>query len=173
MNEPTDSEIRGQLLKALYRRRREGRLAIPRTALFEGMDSHEVVRISKQLADPEFRLISWADVGGIGSPEAIPFGLIEITAKGIDVVEGTSRAPLTINLDRRMTVTVSNSSGVQIGEGNQQHTGNLSLGDLRALIDAMPGESANVKEVKGFWNRLLDSPALASVLGGLVSNLKF
>ena len=101
-----DSELRGLILEALYNQRRKdlvnldqelGGLPVPHSA------TESILRqlVKKGLIERPLQPLN-----GLGNAR--------ITAYGIDVVQGTTRPPLSILLHQRITV-----QDVQVGEGNQ------------------------------------------------------
>ena len=109
-----DSELRGVILEALYNQRRKdlvnldqelGGLPVPHSA------TESILRqlVKKGLIERPVQPLS-----GLGTGR--------ITAYGIDVVQGTTRPPLSILLHQRITV-----QDVQVGEGNIQNFSDTTL----------------------------------------------
>jgi hypothetical protein len=104
-----DSELRGLILEALYNQRRKdlvnldqelGGVPVPHSA------TESILRqlVKKGLVDRPIQSLN-----GLGNAR--------ITAYGIDVVQATTRPPLSILLHQRITV-----QDVQVGEGNFSDT---------------------------------------------------
>ena len=109
-----DGDLRGIVLEKFYEIRNDSDLVnvaeLPEIVSLEPNVIRRV-NICEQLG--QYGLIKWVSansttsVGGFG----------KITARGVDVVEGTARAPITVTLhDHR--ISVSQSSNVQIGDSN-------------------------------------------------------
>ena len=109
-----DSELRGLILEALYNQRRKdlvnlddevGGLPVPHSA------TESILRqlVKKGLVERPIQSLN-----GLGNAR--------ITAYGIDVVQGTTRPPLSILLHQRITV-----QDVQVGEGNIQNVSDTKL----------------------------------------------
>lgn len=101
----TDQELRTALLRQLYdQRSSRDWVQIGSDARVQSSEGHEQIRIAKQLADAgyvEFKMLN-LNVGGMA----------RITGPGADVVESVTHRSTGV------TVNVSNSSNVQIGQGN-------------------------------------------------------
>lgn len=67
-------------------------------------------------------------------------------------------------------ITINNSQGIQIGDHNVQHIAN-SLAGLIEKIDDSTASPQEKDEAKGLISKLLESPVVASVLGGTVSGV--
>jgi hypothetical protein len=99
----TDHQARGIVLKRLYDRRHDAppflELGTPDTG------GRRTENICLQLK--EFGLITWKPSNRSSG------GIAKITAQGVDVVEGTAPAPISVTL-----ISVAESSNVQIGNGH-------------------------------------------------------
>ena len=118
-----DSELRGLILEALYNQRRKnlvnldqelGGLPVPHSA------TESILRqlVKKGLVERPIQSLN-----GLGNAR--------ITAYGIDVVQGTTRPPLSILLHQRIT-----AQDVQVGEGNIQNFSNRKL-DIQNVSDTI------------------------------------
>ena len=116
-----DSELRGLILEALYNQHRKdlvnldqelGGLPVPHSA------TESILRqlVKKGLIERPIQSLN-----GLGNAR--------ITAYGIDVVQGTTRPPLSILLHQRITV-----QDVQVGEGNIQNFSDTKL-DIQNVSD--------------------------------------
>jgi hypothetical protein len=127
----TDGELRGIVLKKFYDLRTKpgmvNAVALPDLQAIEP-DQYRLHIICEQLR--EHGLIK-----GVSLDSHSTFGSMgNITASGVDVVEGTARAPITVTLhDHR--ISVSQSSNVQIGDSNTitQTTG-IQPGELMKFV---------------------------------------
>lgn len=111
-----DADRRAIILSKLYDERHvRSWISVP----FDTTKSTEEQIIETNICDQlsQYGLIEWK--GLVGSP----VGMAKITARGVDVVEGSSKAPIAINIDARR-ISVSGSANVQIGDGN--HTMNAA-----------------------------------------------
>ena len=138
-----DSELRGLILEALYNQRRNdlvnldqelGALPAPRGA------TESIVRqlVKKGLVERPIQPLS-----GLGTGR--------ITAYGIDVVQGTTRPPLSILLHQRITV-----QDVQVGEGNQ----NVSDTKLDVPMDQSEAShdkpKSSLKRISKWWKHMME-----------------
>ena len=122
-----DYEIRGLLLQRYYERRREGIQALEPAEFGGKLDKDEINHVSVQLM--EYGLIDGEKAESMDQGLQEVFG--RITAQGVDVVEGTARAPISINLTEDKSITVTGSHGVVIGDSNTQtyvFTGSVASG---------------------------------------------
>lgn len=166
-----DNEIRGMVLKWFYENRGTGWVY----ATFEDSDeikASDSARACEQLA--EHGLIQWSPTHQLIDGKAvITGGNAKITAAGVDVVEESRPSPLSVLFDHSMNVTVSNSNGVQVGHGSSQDIGSISLLDLRRRLEEQDASVEQKAEVKNLWNKLLEHPLTAAVIGSVAANLKF
>ena len=89
-------------------------------------DHIRLLNICEQLA--EHGLLHWRSLRGL----TVDGGMGNISASGVDVVEGTARAPIAITLH---TISVIQSSNVQIGDSNTQDVNvRIETGDLTRLV---------------------------------------
>jgi hypothetical protein len=116
-----DSEVRGLILEALYNQRRKDLVnlddEVRRPPLPHGA-SESILRqlVKKGLVERPIQPLN-----GLGNAR--------ITAYGIDVVQGTTRPPLSILLHQRITV-----QDVQVGVGNIQNFSDTKL-DIQNVSD--------------------------------------
>ncbi len=92
-----------------------------------GISLDEIVRVTKQLEQKG--LAVWSP-GPLGCRNQGLAGYAAITAAGVDVVEKNVLPPFAIIFDSSMNVNVTNSNGVQVGQGNSQQT-TITLSDLK------------------------------------------
>lgn len=126
-----DGELRGIVLEKFYELRNQPTMInVPALPEIISLEPNVVrrVNICEQLG--QNGLIHWTSTNSMSTVG----GMGKITARGVDVVEGTARAPITVTLhDHR--ISVSQSSHVQIGDSN---TISQSLGiqphDLARLV---------------------------------------
>jgi hypothetical protein len=157
-----DTERRGIVLERFYGARHKvdwrefDALQTPVT-----MGPTELANICKQLG--QHGLIEWESVDTLTGN--IPMRA-RITAGGIDVIEGTARAPISITLHDH-SVRVTGSTNVQIGNANSQ-TVQVEIQKILTKIDhsaaAPPPEK---QEAKSLLERLSNNALLVSLIGGL------
>jgi hypothetical protein len=150
-----DSELRGVILEALYNQRRKdlvnldqelGGLPVPHSA------TESILRqlVKKGLIERPVQPLN-----GLGNAR--------MTAYGIDVVQGTTRPPLSILLHQRIKV-----QDVPVGEGNIQNFSDSKL-DIQNVSDTtldVPmdhSDASNDKPKSSFeriskwWKRMMDN----------------
>lgn len=127
----TDGELRGIVLQEFYNRRNlpgmVNALSFPEALAVEP-DQLRLFRICEQLK--EHGLIKGVVMNSLDT-----FGMMgNITANGVDVIEGTARAPITVILHDH-SISVSQSSNIQIGDSNTiTQTMGLPLGELTQFV---------------------------------------
>lgn len=126
----------------------------------------EVVRICDQLAEKS--LIHWRRAGG-----RLAHGAGKITAFGVDVIDGNIESPIAIRLDLSQSYSVTDSTGVQIGQGNVQTTILIDIEKIMAAIDGSTVSEAEKAQAKSLLKHFLSHPLVASILGGLASDMNF
>ncbi len=126
-----DVELRGVILEKFYEvRNQEPSLVDPRglpgLELIEP-DEIRIFSICEQL--DEHGLLRWQSMRGLQTYG----GMGHISARGVDVVEGTATAPIAMTFH---SISVSQSSNVQIGDSNIQHVMATPIGihDLTRLV---------------------------------------
>jgi hypothetical protein len=91
-----DAELRGKMLKVFYDRRHNAQGWVPTSEMEfsseEMVDRKVVGTVGRQLADGG--LIRWKPL--MGSQEGFVLAMAQITALGVDVVEGTTQSPINI-----------------------------------------------------------------------------
>lgn len=149
----TDYELRGELLRKLYERRQEGFVSIGADG-FQNSVERDEARIAQQLV--EHGLITFKAANDrLG-------GRAQITAQGVDVVEGHAKPDIAIN--------ISGSSNFQIGDHNSQtiHAGVQALVETINTSDADPSEKA---EAKSLLRQFLEHPLVSAVASGAIGLL--
>jgi RIP homotypic interaction motif len=107
-----DAELRAIVLQKFYEERRKVVKIWGDSDLPSGIAAVDFYDICGQLA--QHGLISWDP---IRDTFTINGGAGKITARGVDVVEGTAEAPIAIIFDQR-TITITDSDNVQVGDHN-------------------------------------------------------
>jgi hypothetical protein len=154
----TDTELRGLVLRAFYERRMSRAPQFPDTSwLSEETTISELYRICKQLG--EHGLITWSPFTGDG-------GIGEITAHGIDVIEGQRQSDIAVHLVHNYTTNISGSTNVIVGDNNRQAV-SASFEELLRAVNSYPGSDADKEESKNLLAQLAKSPVFAQVVGQL------
>ena len=169
----TDKELRGEILRYFYGKRREGKIT-PKPQDFDNQISQrDIDSICKQL--DEHKLIWYGGAyeevqfGNLSKPFTEPKLLYHygwITARGVDVIENNDDPPIAINLQN---VTISNSAGVQIGTGNIQY---LNL--FNKLIEEIENSSASPEDkavAKSKLRALLEHPLVSAITGAVIGKI--
>ena len=166
-----DSELRGIVLRRLYDERRRGKLHLsPQNPLLvESLSLQETLRICKQLEQHglvEAKLHSNMStrVGGYD------YGMVEITARGADVAEGTSLSEIKIEFMQTNNVNIAHSTGVIVGDGNSQSV-NVHFDALVRHIDAANVTEADKAEAKSQLRKFLENPVVNTIFGVAASAL--
>ncbi len=143
----TDNEKRGLILKEYYKKRKTGDILLPDKLGVDLPDS-EKMRIAVQLYEQGLLKGALAqDKDGVGF-----FG--EISADGIDVVEGTRESPISINLDARSYFEGANfgTANVQTGDYSKQEIQN----QFEQLVKIIQRAEAPKEEKRALLERLND-----------------
>jgi len=85
-----------------------------------------------------------------------------ITNLGVDVIEGSTKPPIAITIDRRVTIT--GSSHVQVGDSNVQDI-HMKADKIVAAINSSTATEAEKEEAKSLLQRVLANPLLSTVTG--------
>jgi CRISPR/Cas system CMR-associated protein Cmr3 (group 5 of RAMP superfamily) len=153
----TDNDLRAILLKKFYDKRREGGFQWDKADfddIEETLDSQDIFRICDQLND--HGLVQWKTLKAAGGVSVGGHG--KISAQGVDVIEGTAKSPISINLDR--SITVHGSSHVQIGNNNTQGI-EIHIREILEQIEKSPGTPEQKAEAK---SKLKDFLEVAKVI---------
>jgi hypothetical protein len=162
-----DNQIRGLVLRYYYDHRRSNHDSLPSPSDIgnpPNVTSQDIVRICNQLAD--HGLIDWQknetfeDSSGLGY----------INAHGVDVIEGSVKPPISINLDTSQNINISSSSNVSISGSNTQ-ANNITLQDLISKIENVNAPNEQKEEARSLLRQFLTHPLVSSVAGGLTSLL--
>jgi len=153
-----DADLRGLVLQAFYDQRHQT-TNLGLNQIIGAVPSERILlaNICRQLA--EHSLIKWHPIGGAGQ---FVDGVGNITAKGVDVVEGTTHSPITVTLHDH-SISVAGSTNVQIGNANVQGV-SFNISKLIAAIDHSSATEMEKKEAKSLIERIASSPLLQTVL---------
>jgi hypothetical protein len=159
----TDADLRGIILEKFYEFRHQKHfLGLSDIASIGCGDQTRIGNICDQLG--QHGLIEWRT---LSSGHGLIDGNGRITANGVDVVEGTASAPITVTLhDQR--ISVSSSSNVQIGNSNTQGV-NLNIGKLIAAVDHSNASEAEKKEAKSLFERIAGNQLVQKILMAMFS----
>jgi hypothetical protein len=165
-----DSDIRGLVLQAFYDHRNEPHPFQPEVQHFGGrLTDLEIFRGCEQLAqngliEGTIRRLSYGAGGG--------FAFARITADGADVIEGSSTPPVAVTI-MGPSYSISHSTNVAIGDGNQQKHQSLNdcVAELARIIEAAKATPSAKEEAKSLLRRFLEHPLLAAVAGGALALL--
>ena len=164
-----DNDLRGLILRKYYEKRRVG-LTFLTDDDFKDLpqpldfDQNDLFRICDQLA--EYGLLKW--IPARGSMGETIGGRGQIIALGVDVIEGNAPSPVAITIQH---VSVQNSTGVQIGNGNVQDL-SVHIGKIVSAIDHSTASEGQKAEAKSLLKKFLEHPLLASIAGGIAANIK-
>jgi hypothetical protein len=160
-----DAELRGIVLRTLYERRNE-ELAFG----FDGgdpipsqIDKRDWLRVCEQLG--EQNLIDWEAI--VSAHDGLIAGTARIKSFGVDVVEGTTPAPVAIQVDQSQRIDIRGSQGVQIAgaHSNQHQTLSDAFERIISAIDSAKVGESEKREVKSLILKVLDSKVVAAILG--------
>lgn len=164
-----DNELRAVVLQKYYDLRNLGRFQwceVEFDGQFPIKTFGELARICQQLAD--HGLVDWRPtLGAEGKPVG---GIGEITAFGVDVIEGSAPAPISINLDQRH-IHIAGSSNIQIGNANVQGVA-VHVEQILKAIEESHASATDKAEAKTKFSEFLKHPAVTAILGGLASSVK-
>jgi len=158
----TDTELRSKLLARLYESRSEDYVIVGHDAE-NSPNAREEIRIAQQLH--EHGLIQLKVLNRHLGATA------RLTARGVDVMEGNFQPPIAIQVDRRQTINITESSGFQVGDHNSQ---SISVG-IQALLQQIDESSATTEEkaaAKSLVHKLLEHPLVSAIVGGAIGLIK-
>jgi hypothetical protein len=158
-----DTERRGVVLERFYAARHKvDWLDFDALSTHVTMDRTELANICKQLG--QHGLIDWEAIDTMTGNLPLRG---RITASGIDVIEGTASAPISITLHDH-SVRVTGSTNVQIGDANTQ-TVHHQIEKMITKIEQADASPPEKQEAKSLLERLSNNALLVSILGGLFS----
>jgi|ERR1700733_2316389 len=159
----SDSELRGIVLRKLYDSRRQGMVPLPVELSSSVLTPDTVFEICRQLA--EKGLIRWKPIEGQGGGGYLRTGMAQITAFGIDVIEGNATSPISVSIDR--SVTISSSSNVQVGEGNFQNV-RFSAEKIALAIDQANASVLEKEKAKSLLKSFLENPIISTIISNWI-----
>lgn len=163
-----DNEIRGIVLKHYYDKRYDGYYQWNHEdveKLGNGLSTKIVFAICDQLAD--YNLIDWKPIKTHGGTAN---GMGKITAAGVDVIEGESKAPISISLNQGDNITITGSSHVQIGNSNLQGV-SIEIEKLISAINNSTAKDAEKEEAKSLLRSFLSHPLVSAIVGAIGSQI--
>lgn len=157
-----DSELRGIVLQKLYDFRVK-RIVRTGSVNFDPVPRSALGRILEQLR--QHGLVDWRPtVSSVGAGNA------KITAKGVDVIEGTTSSPIAISIDQSQHISFSNSNHNILGDRNAP-VFDVKISELFDRIEkADVSEDAKI-EAKNVMTRALEHPLVSAIVGGATSAL--
>lgn len=161
-----DVDLRGALLQKLYLQRSDRHYLPEATDFSPAIAPTEIIRIARQLK--EHGLVDANVVDTIGGESHLLS--IAISARGVDVVEGSKSPDISIDFANTQTVNVSGSSNVVVGNYNTLSV-QSNVEELVKLIEASKGTPESKAEAKGLLRRFLEHPLLAAAAGGAIGLL--
>lgn len=154
-----DNELRGLVLKRFYDLRHQHHLCqLPDIVASAPTEHVQIANICDQLN--QHGLIDWRPMRTI---TGIVGGMGKITANGVDVIEGTTRAPIALTLNDHR-ISVSESSNVQIGTSNTQGV-NTHIKKLIAAVDHSRASDSEKEEANSLLEKLFGNSLIQSVWG--------
>ncbi len=160
-----DNELRGVILDRVYELRHDrAEVIIPgRDLSLPDVPDHALGNICSQLAD--YGLLDYKPHRSSKSGK-IDAGIARITARGVDVIEGTINPPLPISLQ---LVQVQHSSNVQIGHGNIQNVSGVD--QINIAIDQAEVSQSEKAQAKSLLAQLAENKLLIGILKKFGLNL--
>ena len=165
----TDSELRDLVLKNLYELRQSGKrfLTANNPPLVSVLSLHETLRICSQLDEDGLVQAKLHKNSSTGNREYVS-GTVEITARGVDIVEGNESRK--VKFMQTNHISVNNSSNVVVGDHNRV-TVNQHIAELERIVDGLNGTPEQKAEAKSLLKRFAEHPLVAAVVSGGVSLL--
>ena len=160
-----DTVLRGIVLQHYYEKRRKGMFTPHEKDFEQQITIEDICSISQQLG--EHGLIKWKEIKNVGG---IYFGMGQISASGIDVVEGVATPDIKIEFVQNKSINITGSSHVIVGDHNQQNISHHVKEIVRAIDEsqATPEQKA---EAKGLLRKFIAHPMVTAVAGGAISLL--
>ena len=158
----TDNELRGLLLRWYYERRREHWVKPKPEDLEADVSERDIAHVTDQLQ--EHGLIKWSYRSRPGKPPVL-LGA-QIKASGVDVVEGTSLAPIAISeryVDNR-EYHITGADNVQAGDHNVQHSAETNIEHLHVAIQTADVPEETKEKAEKDLETFANSPAVIETL---------
>ena len=139
-----DSELRGLILEALYNQRRKDLVNLDQELGGPPLPHGATESILRQLVKKGLVERPIQSLNGLGNAR--------ITAYGIDVVQGTTRPPLSILLHQRITV-----QDEQLGQGNIQNVSDTKLNVPMDHSEASHDKpKSSFERIRKWWKRMME-----------------
>jgi hypothetical protein len=162
-----DSDVRGLVLETFYNARHKIEW-IGFNALMShialSVDTTVIANVCDQLR--QHALIEWRPLGNDGVRREA-FG--KITARGIDVIEGTATPPISISINDH-SIRISGSTQVAIGDRNVQSV-QIDIATLSAAIDSLSVDVADKEKTKTLLAEFAANPTIWSVFRSALSSV--
>jgi hypothetical protein len=157
-----DSDLRGIVLQKFYDARHKiAWFDLNALSTHVQADFVQLANVCDQLG--QHGLIEWRAIESLGGTVG---GAGKITARGVDVIEGTATAPITITLHDQ-SIKVTGSINTQIGNSNQQKI-EIQISSLMNAIDSMDASKEERTKAKGLLEQILTNPLVAAAIGALL-----
>ncbi len=161
-----DTQLRGLLLEAFYRRRREDFFVPNAEEIGAKVGEQDILQVCDQLA--QHRMIKWKS---LGSPGNIEVGVGKISAFGIDVIENVATPDINVEFVQNQTVNISDSTNVVVGNNNSQVV-TQTVRNLISIIESSDSPNEQKTEAKSLLRRFLEHPLLTAVAAGAIGLLR-
>lgn len=154
-----DKELRGLVLKRFYDLRNSGDPVSLRDLLpLVTQDEHvQLTNVCDQLS--ENGLVFWKPLRTLAGVSA---GVGNITARGVDVIDGDIPPPMTITLNDH-SIKVSGSMGVIVGNKNSQ-TMSLDIGKIATAINHSNASEGEKQEAQTLLETLMGNSTLLTAI---------
>ena len=155
-----DTDLQKIVLQTYYDLRNAGRFQwieedVPKDKFPPVESFAQLARICGQLAEQE--LIEWKPVlGNVGEPVG---GTGQIRSRGVDVIEGREKSPITFTTVNN----IHNPTNVQVGNNNLITTA-ISVEKLNAAIDHSNFSESEKAEAKSLWQKVNENKLLIAVI---------
>ena len=157
-----DNELRGLLLRWYYERRREHWVKPEPSDLEADVSERDIAHVTGQLQEHD--LVKWSYRSRPGKPPVL-LGA-QIKAPGVDVVEGTSIAPIAVSdkyVDNR-EYHITGADTVQAGDHNVQRSAGTLIEHLHVAIWAADVPAATKEKAEEDLETFASSPAVIETL---------
>jgi hypothetical protein len=153
-----DSDARGLVLNRLYDLRHQIEYANMSDFADIGVDAKIIPAIVEQLAQQD--LVKW-------NPQKAMAGrylalMAKITARGVDVIEGNTTAPIAITIDS--SVNVHGSQNVQIGGSGNVQTVTMDIERMINAVDGANVSSTEKEEAKSLLKKISENKLVRTLL---------
>lgn len=160
-----DTQLRGMLLSAFYKRRRETWFLPTAAEIGADVSEQDILQVCAQLA--QHGMLEWKSLSSFGNVNA---GVGKINAFGIDVIELGAKPDIRVEFVQNKTINISGSNNVVVGDNNNQAV-TQTVRDLVSIIDSSAASPEQKAQAKTLLRQFLEHPLLAAVAGGAIGLL--